>query len=81
MHHEGWRDLKEILISILTGKSKRTSNLPTTQKEPVMSGMGGESSNLARELCREPRPSNPEEIKAFPSPSLEKELGKPQLLR
>lgn len=36
MHQKGWRDLKEILISILTGKSKRPSDLPTTQKEAAM---------------------------------------------
>lgn len=50
MHQEGWKDLKEILISTLAGKSKRASNLPATQKQAVMSGMGGGSSNLAREF-------------------------------
>lgn len=50
MHQEGWKDLKEILISTLAVKSKRASNLPATQKQAVMSGMGGGYSNLAREF-------------------------------
>lgn len=62
------RDLKGILISLLNGKSKRASNLPTTQQEAAMSGMDEKSSHAARKLYREPSSSTPGRDKGIPVP-------------
>lgn len=70
MHQEGWKDLKEILISTLAGKSKRAFQSASNSEASCDVWDGRRSSNLARESpSREPKSSIPEEIKAFPSPS------------